>query len=394
VSVDGPSRRRAPGACARCLRRSWLLASLGGPLEYCARDRGRLSELLALADDELLQALAGRRLVELRARFEHFQVGELARAAGVETICRHRRGYPSGLAQAASPHMLAVAGDVARLVELASSPVVAIVGSRAASDYGMEMARSFARGLAASGVTVAASLSDGIAIAAHAGALDAGGASIAVMGGGLGVSCPARRRSLYDRVKRAGCAVSELPFDCAGRRWGQLAGERIVVELAQLTVLVEAQDTPGELAGARTAQALGRAVAAIPGRVTSPLSRGTHALLMDGASLIRDPADALELLYARTASSAAVQPRRLAGGSPTAGAGPGRRLTAMLERVGAGEDTPDKLTREGTDAAEVLLALSELELLGLLARGDGGRYVPRAPLATSDGGCAHNWIRR
>jgi DNA processing protein len=276
--------------------------------------------------------------------------------------------------------MLYVAGGAGRLAKLTAAPTVAILGSRTASDYGIQMARTLGRGLAASGVTVAASLTDGIAIAAHAGALDAGGASVAVMGGGLAVSCPARLRSLYERVRRAGCAVSELPPDSAGRRWGQLASERIVVELAVLAVVVEADHTPGDLAPAHIARALGRPVAAIPGRVTSPLSRGTHALLMDGASLVRGPRDVLELLGSIGASrpDGQLTPAPASALEPRAGLQPG--LRAMLERVGSGCDTPDKLTRAGADPSQVLLALSELELLGLLARGDGGRYVPRQPL--------------
>jgi DNA processing protein len=257
--------------------------------------------------------------------------------------------------------------------------VVAIVGSGAASDYGMETARGLARGLVASGVTVVASLTDGIAIAAHTGALEAGGGSIAVMGGGLGVSCPARRRALYACVTERGCAVCELPLDRSGRRWGQLASERIVVALARLAVLVEADQTPADLAAARIALALGRSVAAVPGRVSSPLSRGTNALLMDGASLVRGPQDVLELLHPPDAPAGRLEaPAPAAAADAHSGLEP--RLRATLERVGSGCDTPDKLARSGADPTDVLLALSELELMGLLARGDGGRYLPRHPL--------------
>jgi DNA processing protein len=121
-------------------------------------------------------------------------------------------------------------------------------------------------------------------------------------------------------------------------------------------------------------------VAAIPGRVTSPLSHGTNALLMDGASLVRGPRDVLELLFELSdarpkgrpcgaLAAGAVRPVRL---RPT--------LARVLDRVGAGYDTPDKLTRAGVDARQVLPALTELELTGLLSRGDGGRYLPREPL--------------
>ena len=362
------------GACAGCLRRSWLLSRVSGPMEYCARDRARLLELLALPDAELLDALAGRRKAELRARYERFRPEDLTHDGQLRSICRHRQTYPRVLDSPAAPPMLFVAGGTARLSALTATPVVTILGSRNASDYGIQMARSLARGLAASGVTVAASLTDGVPVAAHVGALDAGGGSLAVIGGGLRASCPPRRRALLDRVTHAGCAVSELPHDCAGRRWGLLASERILAELASVAVVVEADASPASCATAHHARILGRTVAAIPGRVTSPLSRGTNALLLAGASLVRDARDVLDLLYAADAT----RPRE--DGSDAGGAATQNDLRAdlraVLERVGAGCDTPDALARAGIESSAALLALSELELSGLLVRADGGRYLP------------------
>ena len=274
--------------------------------------------------------------------------------------------------------MLEVLGATGRFATLAEAPVVAVVGAHCASDYGMAVARSLARGLAVSGVSVAAGLTDGIAVAAHGGCADGGGRGIAVMGSGLGVACPARRRPLFERLLQHGCAVSELPWECRGRRWGQLASERIVVALAELTVVVEADESSSDLAAARFAHGLGRPVAAVPGRVTSPLSRGTHALLLDGASLVRDAQDVLDLLYAGAQPSTLSADAR--GVEASAIGGTGARLQRTLERVGAGCDTPDKLARAGADPDGILLALSELELAGLLMRGDGGRYVPSDPL--------------
>jgi DNA processing protein len=373
------------GACVECLRHSWLLALLSARLGYRARDRARLLALLALGDQDLIQAIGGKRRRELRERYERFTPEQVRSSTGVETICRHRHDYPSGLAQARerAPWMLHVAGGAAgRLEELCAAPTVAIVGSRRATDYGMEMARSLARGLSASGVTVAGSLSDGIAAAAQEGALEAGGKTLAVLDGGLDVACPARRRALHKRLLATGCVVAELPCGCGPRNWCYPARERTVVGLAQLTVVVEADEDPAELQGARIARALGRTVAAVPGRVTSPVSRGSHALLMDGAPLVRGPGDVLELLYEGD------PPRDPRGTKPSTGAGAGSgtaaiepRLQATLERVGAGQDTPAKLSAASADAGEALLALGELELMGLLTRGDGGRYVPRESLA-------------
>jgi DNA processing protein len=360
------------------LRRSWLLAVLGPALDYRCRQEGALIELLALEDEQLLRALAGRRKEELSERYAQFCPELVPAAEGMSTLCRHDRSFPDALGSEAGPRMLYLAGTVERFEELTTAPVVTIAGSGWATDYGIETAKSIARGLAASGVTVAGALTDGIAVAAHAGALELGAPTVAVMGGGLDVACPVRRRSLFARVRRLGSAAAEIPCGWRGRRWGQLASERILAGLAQLTVVVEAAGSARELAAARLAMGLGREVAAVPGRVTSPASEGTHALLIGGAHLVRDASDVLDLLYRTTARSRA---------APSAGTCPRRlqieldaRLKAVLERVGAGRDTPGQLTGASENPAQMLLALSELELMGLLTRGDGGRYVPRDPI--------------
>jgi DNA processing protein len=398
------------GACADCLRRSRLLAWLSSRLDYRSQDHERLIELLVLGDEDLLSAVGGRRREELKARYAQFEASEESESAkGVERVCRHDRGYPRALRDGEAPRMLRVAGGVDRLGELTAAPIVAIVGSRQATDYGMEMAKSLARGLAASGVTVASGLDDGIAVAAHAGSLEVDRGSVAVLPGGLDMACPARRRTLYARLTAVGCAVAELPCGSRVRRWCYTARAQTLARLAALTIVVEADEDLGELLSAQLAQTLGRAVAAVPGRVTSPESRGAHALLMAGAQLVRGPEDALELLYGMETSAKvqAAQPKIPAPrdismqredaarqeiptqpnirACPRVTTQPAQgelepRLRAMLEQVGAGRDTPDKLAGEH-DAGEVLMELSELELLGLLARGDGGRYVPRDALA-------------
>jgi len=257
---------------------------------------------------------------------------------------------------------------------------VAILGSRRPSDYGRETARGLARGLSASGVSVIAGWQDGIAIASHEGALEAGGATVAVLSDGIEATTPVRRRALLGRLARAGCAVSELPCDRAGRRWGQLASERTVVALAAVAIVVEAEQTAGDLAAAGLAEALERTIAAVPGRVTSPLSRGTNAMLARGASIVRDAQDVLELLYEADPSRArTAKPES----GPAAGAPLDARLQGLLERVGTGSDTPDSLAREGLRLDDALAGLSELELMGLLSRGDGGRYLPASPTSAA-----------
>jgi len=389
---DGTMNNETESACRECLRRAWLLGELSILLDYRTRQESRLLELLALEDRELIRAIAGRRSRQLRERWERFEIDEPDRTGakthsvkgGVETVCRHSPDYPRALRDRnRAPRMLHVVGGVQRLQKLTAEPAIAIVGSKKPTDYGMEMARSLARGLAASGVTVVSGLANGIAAAAHTGALEIAGPTVMVMAGGVDVVKPARRRGLYERVIACGCAVAESPCGVQERRWCEPARARIVAGLARLTIVVEADENWIELTGARAARALGQTVAAVPGRVTSPVSRGTNALLMAGAPLVRGPADALDLLY----DAGPPRPRARRGHRP-AMLEPAKlepRLRRTLEQVGAGRDTPGKLACKREDPGETMQALAELELMGLLGRGDGGRYVPRESLASRVG---------
>ena len=287
----------------------------------------------------------------------------------------HDGRYPRELRAAGAYPVLHVEGGLERLHELTRRPVVAIIGTSRASDYGRATASDLARELAASGVTVAGPLSGGVASAALAGALEGGGGTLVIAGSGLNTLAAMRRRVLRSQLTHGGCALSALASGIEGRRWGVASAERMLAALATVTLVIEAHERPRELAAARIARSFGKTVAAVPGRVTSPAARGCHALLREGARLVRDAADVLELLYeadGRAPARPAVQP---ASDRPLAQLEPRQR--AVLERVGAGEDTPGRLVGEQDDATEVLCALSELELLGLLSRGDGGRYVVR-----------------
>lgn len=155
------------------------------------------------------------------------------------------------------------------------------------------------------------------------------------------------------------------------RHWWQYASARTLALLADMVIVVEAAERPAELACANVAWSRARHVAAVPGRVSSPASQGTNSLLMDGARLIRGTQDALDVLYgvgvhaappAESAESMMLRPQ----------------VTRVLEQVSCGEDTLAKLTACGTSSEEISVALAELELCGLLSRGDGGRYVPCA----------------
>jgi DNA processing protein len=261
-----------------------------------------------------------------------------------------------------------------RLGGLLDERVVAIMGTRRASDYGMETARELARGLAACGLTIASGLAEGIPTAAHAGALEAGGKTLTIMATGVERCSPAGCAPLYRRLLESGCSIAEARCAQRARSWWQLARARTIALLSELVIVVEAADHPWELACAHVAWSRGRHVAAVPGRVSSPASSGTNALLMSGARLVRNPQDVLDVLYGLGVREAY---------APSVASDFEPRLARVLERVARGEDTLGKLVGDDGQSDEIVLALTELELRGVLLRGHGGRYLPsaRAPVA-------------
>ncbi|HZO35666.1 MAG TPA: DNA-processing protein DprA [Solirubrobacteraceae bacterium] len=365
------ARSEFAGACEACLRRTRLLELLAPHIER-ARHQRRLPQLLALADAELVAAIGGARRAAVAAAVEHFDA-EAARAklrgAGLTARCRHAADYPARLLVAAdAPAVLTIAGDATLLDTLADERAiaVAIVGARRATAYGREMARSLGRALAGAGVPVVSGLALGIDAAAHAGALDAGGPTIAVLAGGADRPYPRSSASLHRRiVAGGGCVVSEMPAGFVPFKWGFPARNRTIAGLADLTVVVEAAARSGSLITAELAQDLGRVVAAVPGPVTSPASAGANALLRDGAAVVRDAQDVLDTLLG--AGVATIGSDQLAGLDP--------RLLALLERVGEQATGLAPLLAASADVDATLAALTELELLGLVRRAPGGMYV-------------------
>ncbi len=363
-------------ACPDCRRRSWLLGALSPLLDYHRRDTARLAELLALPTDELIDALAGSRRDQLRRDVNRLSVDPPERSPGGGELCGHDHQWPSRL-DLRMPGMLWLSSPLTRFKHLLAAPTVAILGGSRASPYGVEMAEGMARGLAASGVSIVAGLADAIARAAHSGALEAAAGSIAVAGDGLGAIRPGDAEQLASRVASRGCVVSALPCGESGRRWGAAAAMLGVSGLADVTLVIEAEAGEPGFSIARSALSLGRPVAGVPGPITSRLSGGPHALIIKGATLIRDAADVLELLYECRPG----EPR------PMQSPPPRRALDELQEsilgRVGAGEDTPEQLSRGSADAGAVLAALGVLEAIGALRRLPDGRYQARGPALRS-----------
>jgi DNA processing protein len=378
----------AQTACAACLRRARLLALVAGGLEVAHSRRRPIRDVLALDDEALLAAAAGGAgLDALRARLAAVGPFELLAAAAdadLEMLCRHTADYPDRLTDDHSaPRALFVRGGeeararFARLVgdrDGVPAPAASIVGTRRASPEGLEIARALGRGLASAGVTVVSGMALGVDSAAHAGAVEAGGRTVAVLAGGADVPYPASKSRLYDSIiASGGVIVSELPPGFRAFRWNFPARNRIIAALAPVTIVVEAAERSGSLITAELALELGRDVGAVPGSVISWRSRGTNALLRDGATVIRDAVDALDLTLGIEGAEAARRRAATETTPPPASLAP--ELLALLAAVEDGRDTVDTLTDDADGAATVHAGLMELELLGLVRRAPGGRVL-------------------
>ena len=356
----------AAGACRTCLARVWLLGRLSGNLEM---ERHRIDSLLELGDEELIEAVGGAQRDDLRCELRAFDADrarERCAVAGLEPICRCTPAYPRRLAAlAAPPAVLHVAGGLARFLVLLAEEPVAIVGARRASPYGIDVARSLGRGLGSCAVTVLSGMALGVDTAAHRGAIDAEAATVAVLPGAAERSYPASARSLHRKIQERGSIVSELPPGTPVRRWMFPARNRIIAGLSAMTVVVEARAGSGALLTAGFAAELGRAVGAVPGRITSALACGPHELLRAGALLVSGPQDVLDGLFGAQAARApgAARPKL----AP--------HLQALLDALAAGHELHAALAQAGLSADRGLAALASLELEGRVRRQPGGRFT-------------------
>ena len=288
-------------ACPSCLRRSWLLARLAPYLEkhLGAQTPVAIADLLALSSEDLLRTVApadsDRLATDAAACTESDMRATLAHSE-CWAVCSHDYRYPSGLhSLPAYCPALICRGDSRLLGDLAEPRrCVSVVGARRASSYGRDVARTLGRDLAAAGITVISGMAFGVNACAHRGALEAG-RTVAVLGCGPDVAYPASHRSLWRRIQENGLVISELPPGTGAWRWSFPARNRIIAGLAGISVVVEAAERSGSLITAEIARKLGREVGAVPGPVTSRTSAGSNDLLADGAALIRNADDVLNV---------------------------------------------------------------------------------------------------
>ena len=255
--------------------------------------------------------------------------------------------------------------------EILARPAVAIVGARACSPYGAQVARMLGRELAAAGLVVVSGLARGIDGEAHRGALDAGGVTVAVLGCGIDRDYPAAHSELARRICERGLVVSEYEPGVEPAPWRFPARNRIIAGLTAVTVIVEARERSGALITADFALEDGREVFAVPGEITGTLSTGTNRLLRQGATPLTTADDVLELF----GLAASQRPR-----APTVGPS----ATAVLERLADSAASADELSRTtGLGPGPLAAALAELELARLASEADGRYRAVVPPLAST-----------
>jgi len=278
--------------------------------------------------------------------------------------------YPALLRTApGAPLALFLKGDPKKL----ALNHIAIVGSRNATPAGIETATQFAGHLARHGFGVVSGLALGIDSAAHCGTLDVGGTTIAVCGTGLDTVYPRQNKQLAQRIASSGALVSEFAPGIGARRDHFPRRNRLISGLCAGTVVVEAGITSGALITARYAAEQGREVFAIPGSINSPLSKGCHSLIRQGAKLVERASDILEELNMLTAADIPGAKSAAPHGNNTAEFEP--EHLDLLEIIGWDPVTIDQVvTRTELTAKELSSMLLILELEETVKRLPGGGF--------------------
>jgi DNA processing protein len=355
---------QVPGILGNARRYSDLL-DLAAPAEVFAKPRRVLAEIVGSEASERLIAWDWREAATDQAA--------LAKRCGARLVLLTDADYPALLRPIdLPPPFLLVRGDLLREDALG----VAIVGSRRGSPYGLRVAERLGADLGGRGVTVVSGLARGIDTAAHRGALDVGGRTIAVLGSGVDILYPPENGRLAREVARAGAVVSQFPMGTPPLPHHFPARNRLIAGLTLGTVVVEAAERSGALITARLAGELGREVYAVPGNVSAEGSQGTNGLIRDGARLIQGwedvvaewPADLREALRPVLASGPSTH-----GDVPEVPAAGASALLALLGEEPVAIDTLVEQSRlsSGQASAELIT----LELRGLVRRIDGQRYI-------------------
>ncbi|HEX6945656.1 MAG TPA: DNA-processing protein DprA [Casimicrobiaceae bacterium] len=333
-----------------------LLQSFGGPQEILAATPAQLARA---AGPDAAAALSSPPDAEALARTLAW-----LDEPGSELVAWDDPDYPRALLELGfAPPVLFFRGRR----ELLNRPALAIVGSRSASAQGLDNARAFARALSDAGLTIVSGLALGVDAAAHEGALAGASATLAVVGTGLDRVYPARHRDLAHAIAERGGLLSEFVPGTPPRALNFPRRNRLISGLARGVLVVEAALQSGSLITARYAGEQGREVFAIPGSIHSPLAKGCHKLIREGAKLVETAEHVLEELG-------------MASGRPplqTAAAAPMSETPVLVAMAEAPVDVDTLVARTGLPAGTILAELTGLELDGRAEALPGGRWQRR-----------------
>ena len=286
-----------------------------------------------------------------------------AEQPGNTVLCLDDPGYPPSLRQIADPPLLLYCKGQPQLLQ---REAVAVVGARHATAQGRANARQFARALSQAGLAVVSGLALGIDAAAHEGALEGPGGTVAVIGTGIDRIYPRRNAELARRLAEAGCVVSEFALGTHARPENFPIRNRIIAGMTRATVVVEAAARSGSLITAHAAVTAGRDVYVLPGSVQSPQSVGCHTLIREGARLVATPQQLLEDLGLPAAPDGAVLVDEAAGW--------------LLDALGHDPVAADELAiRLQLAPAEAQASLLAVELAGVVERLPGGLFQRLKP---------------
>lgn len=354
-----------------------------GPLRRLLDANGSAEAALAVGPSGWRSAgLSDAAIEALRRPDERIREGDSAwlQARHHHLIGWDSADYPALLRRMPSPPAcLFVVGDANALWQ----PQVAVVGSRAPSAGGRDNARDFAAALVRAGFAVTSGLATGIDAAAHLGALEAGGETLAVIATGPDLVYPPGHRDLAARIARHGAVISEFPPGTQARREHFPSRNRIIAGLALGTLVVEAAERSGALITARLAGDAGREVFAIPGSIHNPMARGCHRLIRQGAALVESADEAIAALGSVAAELGDALRARLREASHTVPAAskssepadPAQR--EVLAALGHDPVALDQLAeRTGLTVAALSSMLVLMEMEGLV-RAEHGRYTRR-----------------
>lgn len=345
-----------PGVSDRA--RYALLGALGSPAGVLGASTQRVA---GVADEAAAHALARGAKAELIDRALAW-----LELPGHHLLTLADARYPRALLEIGDPPTILYAQG---RLELLNAPAVAIVGSRNATAQGKRDAQAFANVLSEAGVAVVSGLALGIDASAHRGGLDGAGASVAVVGTGADRIYPARNASLARELAERGAIISEFPLGTAPVAENFPRRNRLISGLSLAVLVVEAAPRSGSLSTARWALEQGRDVFAIPGSIHSPLAKGCHALIKEGAKLVECADDILAELGLGSAAGASSLEPECASHDP------------LLEAMGHAPASIDELAaRTGQGASQVAARLVELEIEGRVASLAGGRFQQLAAL--------------